>query len=152
MEENDWRELLAYILERLSVGGSFDIVDEAKVSASTRIIEKTALTKEIKKTLPQASSREVGDIATRLPTAHESFISAFNVIKTRLEVLPEIGAHLVRNLGVSAENIIWRSEISEYSPLTTGADFSASDIIVSSLDQQEIAKALNELENLVKHG
>ncbi|MBD0369638.1 MAG: hypothetical protein ICV60_02200 [Pyrinomonadaceae bacterium] len=148
LEDNEWIELLDYLLRRLTEIGAVDIVDEIRIAVSTRVIEETDDTQE--SGVPLSYYREVGTKETRLPTPKEAVKKAVEVIQTRLDMLPSIGDHTVKMLKRESSDIVWRSEDRGYLFLSNIQEFSASDLIVPQNDRQVITDMLKRLIILIQ--
>lgn len=150
MEARDWIELLEYLIKRLTEIGATDFADEVRIAALARITEEPHKALELNLRLPASYYRELGSITTRLPSPKEAFIQATEALKVRLQMMPSLGEHLAKSLGVEPKEIIWKAENKEYEFLSNTSDFIGSKLILSDKEKQSISELLQKLDALTR--
>lgn len=148
LDDAEWVEALDYLLRRLEAIGASDVAAEIRSAVSTRIVEQRI--NQVRFGVPAVLYREVGSATTRLPTPREAFTQAIEVIRIRLEMLPVIGLQTARLLQREPSEIIWRSEKQSHLFLSNPPEFTCSDLVLTSDDQQVIASSLQHLLKLIE--
>lgn len=148
LQNNEWIELLDYLLSRLDERGANGIANEIRSAVSTRIIERHEERQESE--VPASYYREVGKTMTRLPTPKEAVMIAVGVIQNCLEVVPAIAEQTAIRLQRDPDKIIWRRDDEGHLFRPNDKPLSASIMVLPLNDKQEVSSLLQRLNELIK--
>jgi hypothetical protein len=148
LQDNEWIELLDYLLSRLEERGATGVANEIRSAVSTRIVERHEERQE--PNVPASYYREVGKTTTRLPTPKEAVMIAVGVIQNCVEVIPSIAEQASIRLQRSPDEIIWRRDDEGHLSRPNDKPLSASMMVLSPSDRQEISDLLQRLDELIK--
>lgn len=147
LQDNEWIELLDYLLTRLDERGAAGIANEIRSAVSTRIVERHEAREDPE--TPASYYREVGKTMTRLPTPKEAVIIAVGVIRNCIEVIPSIAEQTSIRLQHDPDKIIWRRDEGQLARLND-EPASVSTLVLSPSDRQEISDLLRRLDELIQ--
>jgi hypothetical protein len=148
LQDTEWIELLDYLLSRLDERGANSVANEIRTAVSTRIVERHEERQE--SDIPASYYREVGKTMTRLPTPKEAVMIALGVIQNCLVVIPSIAERASIRLQRGPDRIIWRRDDEGHLSRLNDKPLSASVMVLSSSDRQQISDLLQQLGELIK--
>jgi len=157
MNNEEWRALYLYLLERLAQIQSSpeiqldELMDEIQIAASVRIHDQVEEVGNGKFERSQLKLlHELDASTTRSSTAQEAFINVMSVLSTRLTEVPELITQLETKLGRRSSEIIWLPDIDGSEVVTRELGFVAQELQISDSEHQEIKSVLSNLERLIR--
>lgn len=148
LQDNEWIELLNHLLLRLDEHGATGVASEIRSAVTTRIAERHEERQAPE--VPASYYREVGKTTTRLPIPKEAVMIAIEVIRNCIEVIPSIAEQASSRLQRDPDKIIWRRDDEGHLARVNNKPLSASTLVLSPSDKQEIAGLLRRIDELIK--
>lgn len=148
LQDSEWIELLNHLLSRLDERGATGVANEIRSAVTARIAERHEERQGSE--VPASYYREVGKTTTRLPTPKEAVMIAIEVIRNCIEVIPTIAEQASSRLQRDPDKIIWRRDDEGHLARVNDKPLSASMLVLSANDRQEISGLLRRLDELIK--
>ena len=152
LTDAEWREAYDYLLSKLhEIRSDGSLVGEVQKAVAVRVeadLPQSELPGE--KFLRRVVREELDLAKNRAPTPEEAFISAIEVITTRLRELPAIADRLEALFEREPSRIEWRPDAAAEEFASEQQAFSAKELAVITDEKRMVDEALTRMADLLR--